>query len=387
MRASRQVRVGSVLIGGGAPVSLQSMTKTDTRDIAATAAEIRELEQAGADLVRVSVPDAEAARALGSIKAQAGLPIIADIHFDHRLALMALEAGADKLRLNPGNLRRPEHVREVVAAARQRGVPIRVGANLGSLPPDVRARYAERLHTPAGAAQALFDAALHHVRLLEKLGFGDIVLSLKAFDVPATIEAYRLAAHQTDYPLHVGITEAGPPPAGLLRSAVGIGALLAQGIGDTIRVSLTAPAVEEVRAGREILRALELRRGGVTLVSCPTCSRCSLDMQQVALRVERELRGVDDALRRAGRELRVAVMGCVVNGPGEARDADVGIAADARGAVLFSKGEVVRRVPPDEAVAAVVAEAHRHVAQPPSAVRGRPRGAAPTHPGSTTPCE
>jgi (E)-4-hydroxy-3-methylbut-2-enyl-diphosphate synthase len=359
MRASRQVRVGSVLIGGGAPVSLQSMTKTDTCDIAATAAEIRELQQAGADLVRVSVPDAEAARAFAGIKAQAGLPLIADIHFDHRLALMALEAGADKLRLNPGNVRRPEHIREVVAAAVQRGVPIRVGANLGSLPPDIRARHRATLHTPAGAAQALFDAALHHVRLLEELGFADIVLSLKAFDVPATIEAYRLAARETDYPLHVGITEAGPPPAGLVRSAAGIGALLAQGIGDTIRVSLTAPAVEEVRAGREILRALELRRGGVTLVSCPTCSRCSLDVQQAALRVERELRKLDDALRRAGRELRVAVMGCAVNGPGEARDADVGIAADARGAVLFSKGEVVRRVKAEEAVAALVAEARR----------------------------
>jgi len=358
-RRSRQVRVGGVAIGGGAPVSLQSMTKSDTRDVEATLAQLRELEQAGCDLMRVAIPDEEAARAFGAIKRDAPLPLVADIHFDHRLALMALAAGADKLRLNPGNIRRPEHVRQVVAAARDRRVPIRVGANLGSLPPDVRVRYRDQLHTPEGAARALFDAAMQHVRILEELDFRDIVISLKAFDVPATIEAYRLAARDTDYPLHVGITEAGPPPAGLIRSAVGIGALLAEGIGDTIRVSLSAPAVEEARAGREILRALGLRPGGVELVSCPTCSRCAMDVQRAALAVERELRPLDERLRRQGRELRVAVMGCAVNGPGEARDADVGIAADARGAVLFSKGELVRRLAPEEAVAALISEAQR----------------------------
>jgi (E)-4-hydroxy-3-methylbut-2-enyl-diphosphate synthase len=359
MRGSRQVRVGGIAVGGGAPVSLQSMTKTDTRDVAGTLSQIRELEQAGCDLVRVSVPDEEAARAFARIKADARVPLIADIHFDHRLALMALDAGADKLRLNPGNIRSPQHVRAVVAAAQARGVPIRVGANLGSLPPDVRARHRATLHTPDGAAQALFDAAMQHVRLLENLDFVDIVLSLKAFDVPATIAAYRLAARETDYPLHLGITEAGPPPAGAVRSAVGIGALLAEGVGDTIRVSLTAPALDEVLIGREILRALELRRGGVALVSCPTCSRCNMDVQDAALRVERELKSLDERLRREGRELRVAVMGCAVNGPGEARSADVGMAADAGGVVLFSKGEVLRRVQPDQAVEAVVAEALR----------------------------
>jgi (E)-4-hydroxy-3-methylbut-2-enyl-diphosphate synthase len=359
MGATRQVRVGGVLIGGGAPVSVQSMTKTDTRDVAATLAQTYELEQAGCDLVRIAVPDAEAARALARIVAQAPLPVIADIHFDHRLALMALEAGVDKLRLNPGNLRRPEHVRAVVAAARDRGVPLRVGANLGSLPPDVRARHRDSLFTADGAARALFAAAMQHVRILQDLDFDDIVLSLKAFDVPATIAAYRLAARETDYPLHLGVTEAGPPPAGIVRSAVGIGALLAEGIGDTVRVSLTAPPVQEVRVGREILRALELRRGGVTLVSCPTCARCGMDVEQAALAVEEQLRPLDQRLRREGRELRVAVMGCAVNGPGEARDADVGLAADARGGVLFSRGEVVRRVSLEEAVAALVAEAQR----------------------------
>lgn len=359
MRASRQVRVGSILIGGGSPVSLQSMTKSDTRDVAATLAEIRELEQAGCDLVRVAVPDAAAAEAFAQIKGGARLPLIADIHFDHRLALMVLAAGADKLRLNPGNIRKPEHVREVVTAARDRRVPIRIGANLGSLPPEVRARHRDSLRTPAGAARALFEAAMHHLRILEDLDFRDIVLSLKAFDVPATIAAYRLAAAETDYPLHVGITEAGPPPAGLIRSAVGIGALLAQGIGDTVRVSLSAPAVEEVKAGREILRCLGLRPGGITLVSCPTCSRCEMDVQQAALEVEGALRSLDERLRRQGRELRVAVMGCAVNGPGEARDADAGIAADSRGAVLFSMGKVVRRVEAAEAVPSLLEEVRR----------------------------
>jgi (E)-4-hydroxy-3-methylbut-2-enyl-diphosphate synthase len=359
MRASRQVRVGVVLIGGGAPVSLQSMTKTDTRDAEATIAQIQELETAGCDLVRVAIPDAEAAQAFADIRREVSLPLIADIHFDHRLALAALEAGADKLRLNPGNIRKPEHIREVVAAAQERRVPIRIGANLGSLPPDVRSKYGDSLHSAHDAARALFEAALHHVRILEALDFRDIVLSLKAFDVPATIKAYRIAAAETDYPLHVGITEAGPPPGGVVRSAVGIGALLAEGIGDTIRVSLSAPPVEEVRVGREILRSLELRHGGITLVSCPTCSRCQMDVQQVALEVERELRALDDRLRREGRDVRVAVMGCAVNGPGEARDADVGIAADAKGAILFSKGKVARRLAPEEAVPALTAEARR----------------------------
>jgi (E)-4-hydroxy-3-methylbut-2-enyl-diphosphate synthase len=335
------------------------MTKSDTRDVAATLAQIRELAQAGCDLVRVAIPDEQAARAFAEIKRDAPLPLIADIHFDHRLALMALAAGADKLRLNPGNIRRPEHVRHVVAAAGDRRVPIRVGANLGSLPPDVRARYRDQLHRPQVAARALLDAAMQHVRLLEELDFRDIVISLKAFNVPATIAAYRLAARKTDYPLHVGITEAGPPPAGLIRSAVGIGALLAQGMGDTIRVSLSAPAVEEARAGREILRALGLRPGGVELVSCPTCSRCAMDVQRAAVEVERQLRALDERLRREGRVLRVAVMGCAVNGPGEARDADVGIAANPRGAVLFARGEVVRRLAPEQAVAALVSEAQR----------------------------
>ncbi|UCH33493.1 MAG: flavodoxin-dependent (E)-4-hydroxy-3-methylbut-2-enyl-diphosphate synthase [Armatimonadota bacterium] len=364
MRSARRVEVGSVPMGGGAPVSLQSMTKTDTRDVEATLAQIRELEQAGCDLVRVAIPDEEAARAFARIRHGTQVPLIADIHFDHRLALIALESGVDKLRLNPGNIRKPEQVRAVVRVAHERRVPIRVGANLGSLPPDVRAKHRNALHEPQGAAQALFEAAMQHVRILEDLGFGHIVLSLKAFDVPTAIGAYRLAARETDYPLHLGVTEAGPPPAGTVRSAVGIGALLAEGIGDTIRVSLSAPPLEEVRVGREILRVLALRPGGVTIVSCPTCSRCGMDVQAAAHEVERSLRSLDDRLRREARELRVAVMGCAVNGPGEARDADVGIAADSRGAVLFSRGEVVGRLDPDQAVATLVAEAERLAGEP-----------------------
>lgn len=360
-RRSRAVRVGPINIGAGSPVAVQSMTKTDTRDIDATVAEVHALASAGCDLVRVAVPDEEAAQVLGAIRSQITIPLVADVHFDARLALEALAQGVDKLRINPGNLRRREDVIEVAAAARERRVPIRVGANAGSLPPPVAAKWEARAERGMAAvdaqAHALVDSALAQARLLEAAGFRDIVLSLKAFDPPVMIRAYRLAAVQTDYPLHLGVTEAGLEPEGSLRSAVGIGALLADGIGDTIRVSLTAPAVDEVRAGREILRALGLREGGITIIACPTCGRCEIDLTGLARQVGERLSSLDDVLRGRGQGLRIAVMGCIVNGPGEARQADLGIAGGRGEAVLFRRGEVIARAAERDVLDAIVAEA------------------------------
>jgi (E)-4-hydroxy-3-methylbut-2-enyl-diphosphate synthase len=350
------VRVGALTIGGSAPITVQSMTKTPTADVAATVAQIHALEAAGCDIVRVAVPDTAAAEALGRIKAQIHLPLVADIHFNHRLALIALEQGVDKLRLNPGNLRRPEHVRLVVDAARARGIPIRIGVNGGSIDPAVRARFP---FTHAGNAEALVESALGHIRLLEELDFHDIVISLKASDLITTVLAYRRMAEERDYPLHVGITEAGLPPEGLIKSAAGIGQLLGEGLGDTLRVSLTANPVEEVEAGWQLLRALELRVGGITLTSCPTCARCDIDFDPVIKQVKAELQPLDRALRAAGRSLRVAVMGCEVNGPGEARDADIGVAAGKHSATLIRQGEVVGKIPEAEIVSTLVREVKR----------------------------
>ena len=306
----RVVRAGDLALGGDAPVSVQSMTKTATSDVSGTVAQIRTLEAAGCELVRVGVPDMASARALGEIRSAIGIPLAADIHFDHRLALEAIAQGVDKLRLNPGNLEDPAKVRAVVEAAGEAGVPIRVGVNSGSLPHDVRQRHGADIRTADGAGQALVESALKHIVILEDLEFDAIVVSLKSFDVPSTIRAYEIMAEQRDYPLHVGITEAGVPPAASIRSAVGIGALLARGLGDTVRVSLTADPVEEVRVAIEILRSLNLRAGGVTFISCPTCARCHTDLRPVAVEVEERLRPLDDRLRREGRDLRVAVMGC-----------------------------------------------------------------------------
>ena len=352
----RKVRVGEVEIGGDAPISIQSMTCTDTRDVSATVAQIHTLEQAGCEMVRVAVPDMTAAECLGTIRQQIHIPLIADIHFDFRLALEAIEQEVDKLRINPGNLRSQEDVVAVAEAASQRGIPIRVGANAGSLPAEIR-----KQHEPGmeGLAQALVEATLGHCRLLEEVGFRDMVVSLKAFDVPATIRAYQLMAEACVYPLHLGITEAGPPPEGTIRSAVGIGALLAQGIGDTIRVSLTAPPEEEIRVGREILRCLEIRRGGVILISCPTCGRIEFDLLGMIAQVKERLADLDRELWEQGRELRVAVMGCVVNGPGEARGADIGIAGGKGSGVLFLQGEVIRKLKESEMVEVLVGEALR----------------------------
>lgn len=344
-RQTRQVRVGSLLIGGGAPISVQSMTNTDTRDVDATTAQIRRLEEAGCDLVRVAVPDADAARALGKIKSRIGIPLVADIHFDYRLALMAIEEGVDKLRLNPGNIKDPEKIKLIADRAGEKGIPIRIGVNAGSID---RRRYG------APTPEALIRSALDEAELLESRGFKDIVISLKSFDVVDTIAAYRLASEQTDYPLHLGVTEAGLFMQGTIRSAVGIGTLLAEGIGDTIRVSLTAEPEQEVKVGIEILKALNLRQHGFTIISCPTCARCSIDLIEMVTEVQQRLESMPNLP-----PIKVAVMGCVVNGPGEARDADVGVAGAPEGGVIFSEGRALRKVPSDRIVDELIAEVRR----------------------------
>jgi len=345
-RKTRPVWVGTVQVGGGAPVSVQSMTNTDTRDIAATAAQINQLARAGCEIVRVAVPDREAADVLHLIKKQIEIPLVADIHFDYRLALTALEKGVDGLRINPGNIGKREKVAEVAAAAKERGVPIRIGVNAGSLEKDLLDRYG------SPAAAALVESAMRHIRLLEELGFFDIKVSVKASNVPLMLEAYRMLAEKVNYPLHVGVTEAGTLRSGVVKSAVGIGALLAEGIGDTIRVSLTGHPLEEVRVGYEILKSLGLRTRGVDLVSCPTCARTRIDLIKIANEVEDRLRGIT-------KPLKVAVMGCVVNGPGEAKEADVGIAGGKGTGLLFRRGRVVRSVPEEELVEELVREAEK----------------------------
>ncbi len=340
-RISKPIRVGNVVVGGGAPIVVQSMTKTDTRDIPATIRQIRELEDAGCELVRVAVPDAEAAGTLASIKKGISIPLIADIHFDYRLALLALKAGVDGLRLNPGNISESDKVKAVAMAAKERGVPIRIGVNAGSLPKTINLRWS--------IARRMVTAALEQVKLLESLDFDLIKISLKAFDVPTTIESYRSIARKVPYPLHLGITESGLLGAGVIRSAIGIGTLLFLGIGDTIRVSLTAHPREEVTAGYDILKSLDLRQHGPVLVSCPSCGRAEVDIIKLAQAVGKELSKID-------KTVKVAVMGCVVNGPGEARDADVGIACGKRRAVLFKKGKKAGTVEEKDFVEKVMRE-------------------------------
>ena len=325
-RVSKAINIGGVTIGGDAPIVVQSMTKTNTQDIMSTIAQIKELEDYGCQIVRVAVPDAESAKAIKAIKQGISLPIVADIHFDYRLALMALEAGSDGLRLNPGNISEPKKVSAIAQAAKERGVPIRIGVNAGSLPKTANPKLT--------IAEQMVDAALRLIRLLESLDFDLIKVSLKAFDVPTTIEAYQNIARKIPYPLHIGITESGTRHRGIIRSAVGIGTLLYQGIGDTIRVSLTAHPREEVIAAYEILKSLNLRQHGPILVSCPSCGRAEVDIIKLAEQVEEELLKID-------KPIRVAVMGCVVNGPGEAKDADIGIACGKGKAILFKKGKKV----------------------------------------------
>jgi (E)-4-hydroxy-3-methylbut-2-enyl-diphosphate synthase len=342
-RPTRRIYVGGIPIGGGAPIAVQSMTNTDTRDVAATTAQIRRLAGAGCEIARLAVPDLEAAAALAEIKSQGGLPVIADIHFDHRLALAALEAGADGLRINPGNIGGRKAVEKVVRAAAARGVPIRIGVNAGSLPKEVLRRHGRP------SPEAMVESALDHVRLLEGLGFDQIKISLKSSHVGDTIRAYELLSQSVDYPLHLGITEAGTLIAGTVKSAMGIGFLLARGIGDTFRVSLTRDPVEEVRVGYEILRALDLRHRGPEIISCPTCGRCEIDLFGLVETVEK-------ALAEMVASPKVAIMGCVVNGPGEAREADVGIAGGRGQGVLFRKGKVVGKIPEDKLAEVLIRE-------------------------------
>ena len=368
-RPTKPVYVGGVKVGGTADITVQSMTKTDTRDVAATVRQIHELEDAGCEIIRSAVPDMQAAQAMAEIKKQIRIPLIADIHFHYQLALECVEGGVDCLRLNPGNLRDEGQVRQVVAAAKARNIPIRIGVNFGSLPPvggigRTRgfSRHMDLVNKLPKAGQASADeysvvdhmvaTALWEISLLEDQDFDQIKISMKAFDVPTTVEAYTKLADMVPYPLHLGITEAGTVQAGSIRTAVGLSLLLYQGIGDTIRVSLAGDSVDEVAAGYEILKSLNLRRKGAILIACPSCGRADVDVVKLANQV-------DALLKKANKEISVAVMGCEVNGPGEAKDADVGIAAGAGRAVIFRKGEKVRVVPEEEMLSALMEEVEK----------------------------
>ena len=334
---TKQITAGGVIIGGGAPVTIQSMTNTPTQDVEATLKQIRELAAAGCEIVRVAVPDMEAARAVGKIKEGSPIPVVVDIHFDYKLALEAIAAGADKVRINPGNIGGEDRVKAVAQACRLHKIPIRIGVNGGSLEKDILTKYGKI------CPEAMVESAFGHIRLLNKFDFDDICVSLKSSSVPVTMRAYQLMGERSDYPLHIGVTEAGTVRMGTLKSAVGIGGLLALGVGDTIRVSLSADPVEEVYAAREILKAAGVRREGPELVSCPTCGRTKIDLIALANQVEERLKSVD-------KPITVAVMGCAVTGPGEAAAADCGIAGGVGEGLLFQKGEIIKKVPQDRLV-------------------------------------
>lgn len=337
---TKQIMVGGVAVGGGAPLAVQSMANTKTTDVEGTLAQLERLAQAGCQIARLAVPDMEAARAFGRIREKSPLPLVADIHFDYRLAVEAAQQGADKIRINPGNIGSAQGVKQVAQACRERKIPIRIGVNGGSLEKELLAKYG------GPKAEALVESALGHIRLLNDQGFDEICVSLKSSDVLENIKAYRLMARQTDYPLHLGVTEAGTRHMGLLKSAAAFGALLADGIGDTLRVSLTADPVQEVYAAQDILKALGLHEQGATLVSCPTCGRTRVDLIPIAEEVERRLAGLKS-------RITVAVMGCVVNGPGEAREADLGVACGVEEGLIFAKGEIIGKVPAGKIVEAL----------------------------------
>jgi (E)-4-hydroxy-3-methylbut-2-enyl-diphosphate synthase len=331
---TKKIRLRDIYVGGDSPITVQSMANTDTRDGAATIEQIRRLEEAGCEIVRVAVPDMEAAEAVKSIRKAVKIPLVVDIHFDYRLALACMENGADKVRINPGNIGDRDRVAQVVRMAKDRQIPIRIGVNSGSVEKHIISKYG------GVSPEGMVESALEHARILEELDFDQIMFSIKASSVPMTIAAYRLISEKTRYPLHIGITEAGTPFKGTVKSAAGLGCLLAEGIGDTLRISLTGDPVEEVKVGIELLRAMDLRRGGIDFISCPTCGRCQIDLINIANRVEQKLRSVN-------KDIRVAVMGCAVNGPGEAREADIGIAGGKGEALLFRKGEIIRKIPQD----------------------------------------
>ncbi|MBO8433784.1 MAG: flavodoxin-dependent (E)-4-hydroxy-3-methylbut-2-enyl-diphosphate synthase [Tyzzerella sp.] len=340
---TREVKIGNVSIGGHNPIAIQSMCNTDTRDVKSTVNQILALEKAGCEIVRVAVPDMEASESIKEIKNQIHIPLVADIHFDYRLALKSMEGGIDKIRINPGNIGDESRIKQVVDMAKERKIPIRIGVNSGSLEKHLVEKY--NGVTPKG----LVESALNHVRILERYNFEDIVVSIKASDVPFSIEAYSLLSNEIPYPLHVGITEAGTVWSGTVKSAVGIGSILSRGIGDTIRVSLTGDPVEEIYAGQEILKSLGLRKFGVEFVSCPTCGRTQIDLISIAKEVEEKCKHID-------KNIKVAVMGCVVNGPGEAKEADIGIAGGNGVGLIFKKGEILKKVPEENLVSELMKE-------------------------------
>ncbi|CAN2039277.1 (E)-4-hydroxy-3-methylbut-2-enyl-diphosphate synthase (flavodoxin) [Candidatus Magnetomoraceae bacterium gMMP-15] len=342
-RKTRQISVGNVKVGGSAPVAVQSMTNTFTHDVKATVAQIRALEDAGCEIIRSAVPDKESALAISDIKSQINIPLIADIHFDHRLAIASAEAGADGLRINPGNIGSMDKIKAVVDSARAHKIPIRIGVNSGSLEKDLLKKY------KGPTSEAMVESAMRHIKLMKSLDFHELKISIKASDVPRTVEAYRLLSSKTDIPLHVGVTEAGTLYSGTVKSALGIGMLLAEGIGDTIRVSLTRDPVEEIRVGYEILKALEIRRRGPEIISCPTCGRCTINLFEIVENVEK-------ALINRTIPVKLAIMGCIVNGPGEAREADIGIAGGQGKGILFKKGKVIKKFPQDQLVDVLLKE-------------------------------
>ena len=342
-RKTRKVKVGNCYIGGDAKVSIQSMTNTDTRDVEATLAQIRELNIAGCNIIRCAVPDKEAAEALKGICAESPIPVVADIHFDYKLALLAIENGVSALRINPGNIGSIEKTKAVVEAAKAKNIPIRIGVNAGSLEKSILARDSKP------TAQGLVESALKHVKILEDLDFYDIVISIKSSDVTMMIEAYRLMATKCDYPLHLGVTESGTPFRGTIKSSIGLGTLLAEGIGDTVRVSLTSDPIEEVKVAKEILKALKLKESGLEFISCPTCGRTQIDLIGIANEVEKRLEAIN-------KPIKVAVMGCAVNGPGEAREADIGIAGGNGEGLIFKKGKIIKKVKEEHLVEELMKE-------------------------------
>ena len=335
-RLTKKIKVGNLYIGGNAPVVIQSMTNTDTRDVKKTVTQIKALEKAGCEMVRVAVPDIVAAKALGKIKKQMKIPLVADIHFSSRLALEAINQGIDKLRINPGNIGTEEEIKKVVLAAKKKKIPIRIGINGGSLEKDLLKKYKNKV-----TAASMVESAMRHIKILEKYNFKDILISLKASDIERTVEAYRLLAKKINYPLHIGVTEAGTSFRGTVMSSIGLGILLYDGIGDTLRVSLTANPVEEIPVAWEILKSLEIRKRGITVTSCPTCGRTEIDLETLAKKVEDAVAGID-------KNIHVAVMGCVVNGPGEAREADLAIIGGKKVGLITKKGEIIKKVPEEK---------------------------------------
>ncbi|MCX7695622.1 MAG: flavodoxin-dependent (E)-4-hydroxy-3-methylbut-2-enyl-diphosphate synthase [Caloramator sp.] len=345
-RNTKKIKVGNIFVGGDSPISVQSMTNTDTRDVIKTVEQIKRLQKEGCEIIRVAVPDFEAADAIKEIVKQIDIPLVADIHFDYRLAIKSVENGANALRINPGNIGSETRIKEVVDAAKFYAVPIRVGVNSGSLEKDILEKYKRP------CPEALVESAMRNVEILEKYGFTDIVISVKSSNVKETVESYRLLSKNTDYPLHLGVTEAGTIYSGTVKSSIGIGALLLDGIGDTIRVSLTDDPVEEIKLGKEILQACGVRRFGVEIISCPTCGRTSIDLIGLAKKVEEELKNIN-------KPIKVAVMGCVVNGPGEAKEADIGIAGGIKEALIFKKGKIIKKVSEENIISELIEEINK----------------------------